>query len=1338
MSVSRSKNTTANTKDMFNIMTQKYLDNVLNKQDGLSELEVKFGTKGIKQITKDDFDNVIKKLISSGFKIIKSQEYCLKIQSEFTDITNGKRKLSYIRAEIYGLSSIQTYCRTDKINAVNYRFIKKTKAKEGSEIIPPVDFDDFNFRLSYQKESLIPQTSDVAQAIISTWENDKKIFRHINRTTLVHDDYPFHVDLSVVKESHRKDGHPILEYSFKSAKVSECEPKYEIEIEVDNSKVGAGTRFRSGIVLADYLRTGIKLVLAGIQGTNFPVSYEELFKIKQQYYYLLHPEEKMKRLAAAKSSGSKSRHADIEEIIESGVTINLTPNHFIGPSSYTLQILNIAPINEDCTTPNIRNYYSVTDKADGMRKMLYVAPNGRIYLINTNMEFEFTGAVSREEKIYNTLVDGEHILHNKRGDYINLFAAFDIYFLNGSDVRHNAFINLAVEEQDVARLREEIEEEPEDAEERRRMRATASRREQERKSELEAGESLRGVRKGNQESRLELLKQTLRYMSAQSVISGEVVPIRITSKRFEVATSEKDIFACSSLIIRGQKSGIFEYNVDGLIYTPVHTGVGSNKMGVAGPLHKVTWDMSFKWKPLNQNTIDFLITTKKDKSLKEFVGNIFESGIDTLKSEQLQQYKTIILRVGYDERKHGYINPCAAIIEDNIPRAGDIDLEDGYKPVPFYPTNPYDPEACICNIPLREDENGVLQMFTKNEEIFDDETIVEFSYDATRPKHWQWVAERVRYDKTAEYKRGIKNYGNAYHVANNNWYSIHNPISEEMISTGQNIPDELADDDVYYNRGSGDNMTRSMRDFHNLYVKKLLITKTAAKGNTLIDYAVGKAGDFPKWIDAHLSFVFGIDLSKDNIENRVDGACARFLNYRKKFRSMPYALFVNGDSSANIKSGDAVFTEKGKQIVHALFNEGPKDEGALGKGVYRQYGKASDGFNISSCQFALHYFFENIEKLNSFIKNLSQCTKVDGYFIGGCYDGLTMFNALRSTPRGNSIALNIDGTKIWEVTKDYSQTTLDDDISSVGYAINVYQDSINKTIKEYLVNFTYFTQLMDSYGFQLIKREEANKLGLPNGSGMFGELFSRMEADIQQDQSLRNRYGSAPYMNAKEKQISFYNRYFVFKKISSVDVEDVYRSVTGVHVFEEKMNRRDTKAAQMTALKFAQSMGEGDASSLKYRPSGAAQLLSLESESESLPEASNTVVSQLFGSVAPPAESSKKKSVKGANLFSMGALSGTSSLGKSSLSSSSSSPLVVKKSAVLQPVAAESGSMSSPSLQSILEKSKAGTKASASKLGKMSPQDAIFAKLSLPEETSSSVILKGRSKAKKSDDGKDK
>ena len=55
-----------NPKEMFNIMTQKYLDNILKNEDGISELEVKFGTRGVKEITKDDFDNVVKKLISTN------------------------------------------------------------------------------------------------------------------------------------------------------------------------------------------------------------------------------------------------------------------------------------------------------------------------------------------------------------------------------------------------------------------------------------------------------------------------------------------------------------------------------------------------------------------------------------------------------------------------------------------------------------------------------------------------------------------------------------------------------------------------------------------------------------------------------------------------------------------------------------------------------------------------------------------------------------------------------------------------------------------------------------------------------------------------------------------------------------------------------------------------------------------------------------------------------------------------------------------------------------------------------------------------------------------------
>ena len=65
-------------------------------------------------------------------------------------------------------------------------------------------------------------------------------------------------------------------------------------------------------------------------------------------------------------------------------------------------------------------------------------------------------------------------------------------------------------------------------------------------------------------------------------------------------------------------------------------------------------------------------------------------------------------------------------------------------------------------------------------------------------------------------------------------------------------------------------------------MKRKLICGIAHNGGTLIDLACGKAGDLPKWIYAKLAFVFGVDISRDNIENRKDGACARYLTKRRR------------------------------------------------------------------------------------------------------------------------------------------------------------------------------------------------------------------------------------------------------------------------------------------------------------------------------------------------------------------------------------------------------------------------------------------------------------------------
>ena len=115
------------------------------------ELETRFGTKGIKYLTKLDYDNVIKKLKSLGFTTeLASGEYTLKIQPEMLNIKTGQYSDSNIRIEISGLSSIQEYCKTNDlvkmIQSSNPRYniglTKKSWVFVENETIKSADFDD--------------------------------------------------------------------------------------------------------------------------------------------------------------------------------------------------------------------------------------------------------------------------------------------------------------------------------------------------------------------------------------------------------------------------------------------------------------------------------------------------------------------------------------------------------------------------------------------------------------------------------------------------------------------------------------------------------------------------------------------------------------------------------------------------------------------------------------------------------------------------------------------------------------------------------------------------------------------------------------------------------------------------------------------------------------------------------------------------------------------------------------------------------------------------------------------------------------------------------------------
>ena len=72
-----------------------------------------------------------------------------------------------------------------------------------------------------------------------------------------------------------------------------------------------------------------------------------------------------------------------------------------------------------------------------------------------------------------------------------------------------------------------------------------------------------------------------------------------------------------------------------------------------------------------------------------------------MQSTQFNQYKTLILQVGFDEKRHGYINPCQDVLDDKMPEVSNEENEETYRRKQFFPSDPFDVNAGLCNIMLK-------------------------------------------------------------------------------------------------------------------------------------------------------------------------------------------------------------------------------------------------------------------------------------------------------------------------------------------------------------------------------------------------------------------------------------------------------------------------------------------------------------------------------------------------------------------------------------------------------------------------------------------------------------
>ena len=162
--------------------------------------------------------------------------------------------------------------------------------------------------------------------------------------------------------------------------------------------------------------------------------------------------------------------------------------------------------------------------------------------------------------------------------------------------------------------------------------------------------------------------------------------------------------------------------------------------------------------------------------------------------------------------------------------------------------------------------------------------------------------------------------------------------------------------------------------------------------------------------------------------------------------------------------------------------------------------------------------------------------------------------------------------RIWEIIKRYDHDEFNDDETCIGYAIDVFQESINKTIREYLVNYTYLTRILENYGFVLASTEDLKNLGsdFTSPTGLFNDLFNKMNDSIKKNPRLSSSYKDAPLMTDGERTISFLNRYFIYKKVRKVsDVGKVSMNLQNKTVDEEMDEPEEGSVQANKSVSFA-------------------------------------------------------------------------------------------------------------------------------------------------------------------------
>jgi len=628
------------------------------------ELEFIYGDPFKGSIDKETFLRLLD-YCKSDYKFIEEENY-LDIRCEH--LSHKKVNISNIRSTLKGLETIKKYCKNDTL-ADNVSHMRKFKHSE-----EPIKNIDYDFRINLKKEIELNDNNEDIIALKSKWSSKNKHMRYKKRYSFLTHDYLYQIDLTIVKSTSYNDALNRYELfkTFKECNILNQPEQYEVEIEfVGNRKQDGQSNLDKFIRLLDTQlpddKPSIYQALSPRLNYIDPKIQEEKLKdIIGDYVFIRDTflntlDQKMKKDLSGKNIAyvEKLQEKDGKTYAELSITdydnilvpiteiyndqwnseemnapamkveitdeiinsINEKFNEIIFELLYQIhqtkllitnskktQILNkyykltnqknrrkvfMAPqpatlnmqgLNKD-NPGSIYINYAVTEKADGTRYLLYIDETKRGYLINskfdkildTGIEFDVNGE---------WILDGEYIQKDKDNNDIQLYMIFDIYWAgNTTPEPPYTYIFYGGGWDSLTRM-----------------------------------------------DSLNNFKEIIKNMK---IIDGDFNQFRIAVKDYEFGSTEgwsgietdeylKKIFIKSKKILNRSNDGGYEYEIDGLIFLPVNLPVNASVDGRPVEFINGTWELNYKWKPPEENTIDFkvkiikeTITKKKSKVTKD-------------------------------------------------------------------------------------------------------------------------------------------------------------------------------------------------------------------------------------------------------------------------------------------------------------------------------------------------------------------------------------------------------------------------------------------------------------------------------------------------------------------------------------------------------------------------------------------------------------------------------------------------------------------------------------------------------------------------------------------------